>query len=65
MELFGRLAESRIFESKFWSVPDPSLPAKAFPRAAALRESFLTMPVHQESGARDIERIVDAVLSAS
>jgi dTDP-4-amino-4,6-dideoxygalactose transaminase len=39
------------------------LPVEGFPRAAALRESILALPVHQELGVRELERIVDTVLS--
>jgi dTDP-4-amino-4,6-dideoxygalactose transaminase len=47
----------------FWSTPHPCLPVEGFPRAAALRESIIALPVHQELGARKLERIVVAVRS--
>lgn len=48
----------------FWAVPHPSLPSAYFPRAAALRESIIGLPVHQELGTRELERIVSAVLDS-
>lgn len=33
-----------------------------FPRAAVLREGIVALPVHQELGIRDLERIVDITL---
>jgi perosamine synthetase len=64
-ELLDRLARYGIAAIDFWSVPHPRLPARDFPRAAALRESIVALPVHQELGARELERIVDAVLGAT
>jgi hypothetical protein len=61
-ELLDRLAWHGIAALNFWSVPHPSLPVADFPRAAALRESIIALPVHQELGVRELKRIVDAVL---
>ena len=60
-ELLDRLARRRILALNFWSGSHPCLPA-GFPRAAALRESLVGLPVHQELGVPELERIVDAVL---
>lgn len=63
-QLLARLAGRGIAAIDFWSVPHPSLPAADFPRAAELRKSVLALPVHQELGARELERIVEVVLSS-
>ena len=62
-ELLHRLAGRGIAAVDFWSTPHPCLPVEGFPRAAALRESIIALPVHQELGVRELERIVDTVLS--
>lgn len=56
------LARHGVAAIDFWSVSHPCLPTKDFPRAAALRKSVIALPVHQELGVRQLERIVDAVL---
>jgi len=62
-QLFTRLARRGIFASNFWSIPHPCLPTAGFPRAATLRNSILALPVHQELSGRELERVVDTVLS--
>jgi dTDP-4-amino-4,6-dideoxygalactose transaminase len=44
-------------------VPHSSLNVSNFPQAAELREHIVALPVHQELGYKELERIVDAVLS--
>lgn len=61
-ELLNRLSRHGIAAIDFWSVPHPCLPAEDFPRAAALRESIIALPVHQELGVRELERIIESVL---
>lgn len=61
-ELLDRLARQGVAAVNFWSVPHPCLPTADFPRAGALRKSIIALPVHQELGVRELERIVDAVL---
>ena len=61
-DLLYRLAGCGIAAVDFWSAPHPCLPVRGFPRAAALRESIIALPVHQELGVRELERIVVAVL---
>ncbi len=63
-ELLDRLARRGIVAANYWSVPHPCLPTADFPRAAALRKSIIALPVHQELGARELERIVEAVLAS-
>jgi len=63
-ELLDRLAWHGIAALNFWSIPHPSLPVADFPRAAALRESIVALPVHQELGVRELKHIVDAVLES-
>ena len=58
------LARKGIPQGNFWTIPHPSLPIADFPRAAALRESTIALPVHQELGTRELQRIIDAVLDA-
>jgi dTDP-4-amino-4,6-dideoxygalactose transaminase len=61
-ELLDRLIRQGIAAINFWSVPHPCLPTRNYPRAAELRKSIIALPVHQELGVRELERIVDAVL---
>ncbi len=61
-ELLERLTRHGIAANPFWLIPHPSLPAADFPQAAELRKSIIALPVHQELGIRELERIVDAVL---
>ncbi len=63
-ELLLRLAAHGIAALNFWRVPHPCLPAASFPRAASLRQSIIGLPVHQELGIKELERIVDAVLKS-
>ena len=63
-EVLSRLARHGIAAVNFWSVPHPCLPVARFPRSAALRKSILVLPVHQELGILELERIVDAVLES-
>jgi dTDP-4-amino-4,6-dideoxygalactose transaminase len=58
--LLERLSRSGVKGADFWSVPHPSLPGTGFEQAAALRSSVVCLPVHQELGARDLDRIVRA-----
>lgn len=60
--LLDRLAKSGIVALNFWSVPHRSLSATSFPRAAELRNSVVALPVHQELGAAELERIVATAL---
>lgn len=62
--LLDQLARQGIAPVNFWAIPHPCLPTANFPRAAALRMSTVVLPVHQELGLRDLERIVDVVLDA-
>ncbi len=64
-ELLGRLAHSGIIASNFWPVLHPRVPAADFPRATALKSGVVALPVHQELGKHDLERIVGAVLDAA
>lgn len=64
-EALGKLDQHGVAAANFWSVPHPSLLPARFPRATALRESVITLPVHQELDVPELERIVDAVLAAA
>jgi len=64
-EVLDWLARRGIAAVSFWGIPHPRLPTADFPRAAALRKSIIALPVHQELGVRELERIVRAVLEAS
>jgi hypothetical protein len=46
-ELLHRLAGRGIAAVDFWSTPHPCLPVEGYPRAAALRESIIALPLHQ------------------
>jgi len=61
-ELLDRLYRHGIVASNSWSVPHPDLEATDFPRAAALRKIIGALPVHQELGIEELERIAGAVL---
>jgi dTDP-4-amino-4,6-dideoxygalactose transaminase len=60
-EMLDKLSRHGVAAIDLWAIPHPRLPVVDFPRAAALRESVIALPVHQELGARELERIVDAV----
>jgi hypothetical protein len=62
-EMLDWLYRHGVVASNFWSVPHPSLNVSNFPQAAALREHIVALPVHQELGIKELERIIDAVLS--
>jgi perosamine synthetase len=62
-ELVHRLARHGIVASSFWTIPHPSLPVADFPQASSFRKSIVGLPVHQELGSRELERIADAVFS--
>jgi perosamine synthetase len=63
--MLDRSIRHGIVAVSFWSVPHPCLPTADFPRAAALRKSIIALPVHQELGVRELERIVEDVLDAA
>jgi perosamine synthetase len=60
-KVLGKLYEQGIDGLNFWSIPHPALPEKQYPRAAALRQHVVGLPVHQELTSRDVERIAGAV----
>ena len=62
-ELLCRLARRGIVAENFWAAPHPRLPVGDFPRAAALKESIIALPVHQELGVHELERVADAALA--
>ena len=62
-ELTNRLARHRVVAGRLWPHPHPCLPQADFTGAAALRESTIVVPAHQELRIRDLERIVDVVYS--
>jgi dTDP-4-amino-4,6-dideoxygalactose transaminase len=62
--LLAEMRSGRVHALDLWSVPHPSLPADAFPRAAALRRHVVGLPVHQELTAGDIDRIATTVRDA-
>lgn len=59
-ELLARLADAGVGGLDLWSVPHPSVPDEAFPRAGALRRRLVGLPVHQELRPADVERIARA-----
>jgi dTDP-4-amino-4,6-dideoxygalactose transaminase len=63
-EVLSLLRRYGVAAGDFWSVPHPSLPVVDFPQAAVLRDSVITLPVHQELSIRELERIANAVLSS-
>ncbi len=60
-ETQARLAAAGVQALDFWSQGHPSLPAAAFPAAAARRARTLALPVHQELRAADVERVAAAL----
>jgi dTDP-4-amino-4,6-dideoxygalactose transaminase/CelD/BcsL family acetyltransferase involved in cellulose biosynthesis len=56
-ELLERLARDGIAALDFWSIPHPALPTERFPRATELRRRIVALPVHQELGLTNVERI--------
>ncbi len=63
-ELFDQLARNAIQVGYLWPRPHSSLPAADFPRVVALKKSTVVLPVHQELGVGELERIVDSVLNS-
>jgi perosamine synthetase len=61
----GRLRAAGIRALDLWSVPHPALDQQRFPRAAALRQTLVGLPVHQELRPRDLERIAAVARAAS
>jgi dTDP-4-amino-4,6-dideoxygalactose transaminase len=59
-ELVTELFDQGIAAADWWSIPHPSLPAERYPRASALRERVVGLPVHQELTRRDVERVAAA-----
>jgi hypothetical protein len=60
-EVLAELFDQGIAAPDWWSIPHSSLPAERYPRAKALRERVVGLPVHQELTRRDIDRIAAAV----
>jgi dTDP-4-amino-4,6-dideoxygalactose transaminase len=61
-EVLDGLASERILGGRLWETPHPSLDIGAFPAAAHARSTLVGLPVHQELGASDLERIASAYL---
>ena len=59
--LLERLDRNGISALDFWSVAHPSLPRDGFPKANARRATTIGLPVHQELGLSDLERIISVV----
>jgi dTDP-4-amino-4,6-dideoxygalactose transaminase len=59
-----RLAAQGVVGLDMWSMPHPLLPAERFPAAAARRRSVIGLPVHQELGSPQLERISRAAAAA-
>jgi dTDP-4-amino-4,6-dideoxygalactose transaminase len=64
-EVLAELLRHGIAALNFWSIPHPSFPAERFPRAAALRERVVGLPVHQELRPRDVKRVAEAAHRAA
>jgi dTDP-4-amino-4,6-dideoxygalactose transaminase len=62
--LLRRLEGHGVAALDVWSVPHPALPSSGFAHTRALRQSILGLPVHQELRRRDLQRIMDAVMTA-
>lgn len=62
--LLDRLDRRGIDALDFWAIPHPCLPETGFPQTAAPRNSVIGLPVHQELGIPELERIVDATLAS-
>jgi peroxiredoxin/dTDP-4-amino-4,6-dideoxygalactose transaminase len=60
--LIRHLLEREVSATLFWSVPHPLLPVAEFPAAKRRRETTVLLPVHQELGDSDVDRIAAAVL---
>jgi len=63
--LLERLAGQGIAALDFWSAPHPALPVAQFPSVAVRRATTIGLPVHQELGPGDLERLVVAVRGRS
>jgi CelD/BcsL family acetyltransferase involved in cellulose biosynthesis len=59
-ELLAELADRGIDALDLWPSPHPSLPVERFPRSAALRSEIVGLPVHQDLGPDEIDRLVGA-----
>jgi CelD/BcsL family acetyltransferase involved in cellulose biosynthesis len=60
LELLAQLAGCRIQALDLWPEPHPSAPHERFPNSASLRREIVGLPVHQDLGPDEIERIADA-----
>lgn len=59
-DLIKRLRRSGVHAVSNWPVPHPACPTGRFPKADERRATIVGLPVHQELGRRDLERIVTA-----
>lgn len=57
-EVLAKLSDRGIQALDLWPTPHPSLPVERFPSSASLRSEIVGLPVHQDLGPRDIDRLV-------
>jgi dTDP-4-amino-4,6-dideoxygalactose transaminase len=62
--MVDRLARRGIMNARMWTVPHPLMDSGAYPGAATLRARLVGLPVHQELGPMNVDRIADAVVAA-
>lgn len=62
--LMGHFRRHGVAARPWWSFLHPVLPAKQFPNALAWRRRFIALPVHQDLGAREMERVATALRTA-
>ena len=63
--VWRELVAEGVIALNLWSVPHPLLEANAFPHAARLRREVIGLPLHQELGPRELDRVVDVFRAAA
>ncbi len=60
-DVAARLNASGITARRLWPILHPLLPVARFPGAASWHDRFLILPVHQELGEQDLDRVMTAL----
>lgn len=58
--MLRRLGQHGVIGAAFWSAFHPSIPRNRFPALSVRRARTVSLPVHQELTAADLDRIIDA-----
>lgn len=60
-DVFRHLARERIYAAVWWDQRHPSVEWPAFPEAVDLKERVLALPVHQDLGDPQLERMLEVL----